>query len=330
MKIVDQYQRKINYLRISVTDRCDLRCVYCMNEKMTFLPKKEILSLEEIERMCDNFIDLGVTKIRLTGGEPLIRKDLIKLIHNLNLKKNDTTLNEITLTTNGTLLEKFSDQLKENGINRINISLDTIQENKYNKITRFGKLSKVINGIYKAKNSGIKIKINVVAIKNFNEDEFEKIIFWSNKKNIDVSFIEIMPMNETEYSRHLQFVPLNDVFSKLNKRFKFFKTTKNTGGPSLYYNSKELKNNIGFITPLSNNFCENCNRVRITSTGRLYMCLGQNDFIDFKDILRNDYGNDLIKEKILYALKIKPKKHDFIIEKNTKPYISRFMNVTGG
>ena len=330
MKIVDQYQRKINYLRISVTDRCDLRCVYCMNEKMTFLPKKEILSLEEIERMCDNFIDLGVTKIRLTGGEPLIRKDLIKLIHNLNLKKNDTTLNEITLTTNGTLLEKFSDQLKENGINRINISLDTIQENKYNKITRFGKLSKVINGIYKAKNSGIKIKINVVAIKNFNEDEFEKIIEWANVLKIDISFIEIMPMEETETKRYLQFLSLQDVFAKLNQNYKFYKINKNTGGPSVYYNSNKLAINIGFITPITNNFCENCNRIRLSSTGKLFMCLGQNEFIDFKDILRKNYSNDYIKEKIRFALNIKPKKHDFVIDKNIKPYMNRHMNVTGG
>ena len=330
MELIDQFNRKINYLRISVTDRCDLRCVYCMKEKMTFLPKKEILSLEEIERMCDNFIDLGVTKIRLTGGEPLIRKDLIKLIHNLNLKKNDTTLNEITLTTNGTLLEKFSDQLKENGINRINISLDTIQENKYNKITRFGKLSKVINGIYKAKNSGIKIKINVVAIKNFNEDEFEKIIEWANVLKIDISFIEIMPMEETETKRYLQFLSLQDVFAKLNQNYKFYKINKNTGGPSVYYNSNKLAINIGFITPITNNFCENCNRIRLSSTGKLFMCLGQNEFIDFKDILRKNYSNDYIKEKIRFALNIKPKKHDFVIDKNIKPYMNRHMNVTGG
>tara|TARA_Y100000590_G_scaffold450654_1_gene590669 strand:- start:3415 stop:4407 length:993 start_codon:yes stop_codon:yes gene_type:complete len=330
MNLIDSFQRKINYLRVSVTDRCDLRCQYCMKEKMTFLPKKDLLTFEEIERLCDNFIDLGVEKIRLTGGEPLVRKNILYLIENLGKKIGNTNLKELTITTNGTLLSNYAKNLKSFGIKRINLSLDTLNPEKYKQITRNGDINKILEGIESAQENDLKIKINTVAIKNFNEDEFEKIIFWSNKKNIDVSFIEIMPMNETEYSRHLQFVPLNDVFSKLNKRFKFFKTTKNTGGPSLYYNSKELKNNIGFITPLSNNFCENCNRVRITSTGRLYMCLGQNDFIDFKDILRNDYGNDLIKEKILYALKIKPKKHDFIIEKNTKPYISRFMNVTGG
>ena len=330
MKLFDQFNRKIDYLRVSVTDRCDLRCVYCMKEKMTFLPKKEILTLEEIERLCDNFIELGVKKIRLTGGEPLVRKDIIKLINKLNLKLGNTNLKEITLTTNGSLLSNYAKQLKDNGINRINVSLDTIIEKKFKKITRFGNLKKILNGIDEAQKNNIKVKINTVAIKNFNEDEFINLIEWSNRRNIDITFIEVMPMDETSLDRHLQFVPLDKVFEKLNKQFDFYKINKNTGGPSVYYNSKNLDNNIGFITPLTNNFCDNCNRVRITSTGKLFMCLGQNNYVDFRNLLRKDYSDETIKEKILFALNIKPKKHDFIIDKDIKPYMKRHMNVTGG
>ena len=330
MELVDQFLRKINYLRISVTDRCDLRCVYCMKEKMEFLPKKEILSLEEIERLCDNFISLGVNKIRLTGGEPLVRNNILDLIKRLNLKKNKTDLKEITLTTNGTLLEKYARELKENGVNRINVSLDTIDEKKYNKITRFGNITKVINGIEEAINYKIKIKINTVVFKNFNENELKDLIKWTDAKGIDLTFIEVMPMDETDMPRELQFVPLNEVYENLNSIFNFFPINQNTGGPAKYYKSKLLNNKIGFITPLTNNFCSNCNRVRITSTGKLYMCLGQNDFVDFKEILRNDFSDEYIQNKIRYALSIKPKKHDFLINPESKPYMKRHMNVTGG
>jgi len=330
MSLLDQFSRPINYLRVSVTDRCDLRCVYCMKEKMTFLPKNEILTLEEIERLCDNFIEIGVNKIRLTGGEPLVRKDVLKLIKKLNLKKSKTNLKEITLTTNGTLLEKYAKELKENGIDRINVSLDTINQKKYKEITRFGNLEKVIKGIEEAKKNSIDIKINTVVIKNFNEDELEKLIIWANQLKIGITFIEVMPMEETETSRYLQFTPLDKIYKYLDKKFNFVKTEKNTGGPSTYYTSHKLSINIGFITPLTNNFCSNCNRVRISSTGKLFMCLGQNDYINFREILRNDYSDDYIKEKIKYALRIKPKKHDFLIQKNTRPYMQRHMNVTGG
>ena len=330
MTLIDQYSRHINYLRVSVTDRCDLRCVYCMKEKMTFLPKKEILTLEEIERLCDNFIEMGVKKIRLTGGEPLVRKDIIKLIEKLNYKKKSTNLNEITLTTNGTLLKVYAKDLKKNGVDRINVSLDTINDQKYNKITRFGNLEKVISGIIEAKKNDIKIKINTVAMKNFNENELEELILWSNKLNIDITFIEVMPMEETDIGREMQFVALDKIYENLNKKFHFSKTTQNTGGPAIYYISKKLSIKVGFITPLTNNFCASCNRVRITSTGKLFMCLGQNDHIDFREILRNDYSDNYIKDKILYALKIKPKRHDFLIEENIKPYMKRHMNVTGG
>ena len=330
MKLLDQFSRHINYLRISVTDRCDLRCVYCMKEKMNFLPKSEILTLEEIERLCDNFIEMGVEKIRLTGGEPLVRKDILELIQKLNLKKNITNLKEITLTTNGTLLKKYSKQLKENGINRINVSLDTINPIKYNEITRFGNLEKVLDGINEAIKNNIKVKINTVVMKNFNEEELEKLILWCNKLKIDLTFIEVMPMEETDIGRHMQFVPLDKIYKNLNAKFKFVKNNQNTGGPAVYYTSELISIKVGFITPLTNNFCASCNRVRITSTGKLFMCLGQNDHVDFRDILRNDFSNSLIKEKIRYALKIKPKRHDFLIEENKKPYMQRHMNVTGG
>ena len=330
MELLDQFNRRIDYLRISVTDRCDLRCVYCMKEKMTFLPKSEILTLEEIERLCDNFIEMGVNKIRLTGGEPLVRKDIIELIKKLNLKKNNTSLDEITLTTNGTLLSKYAKDLKKNGINRINVSLDTINSEKYNEITRFGNLDMVILGIKEAIKNEIKVKINTVAIKDFNENELEKIILWADRLNIDITFIEVMPMEETDISRDMQFTPLDKIYKNLDKKFKFIKNDHKTGGPATYYNGKNISNKVGFITPLTNNFCSSCNRVRITSTGKLYMCLGQNDFVDFREILREDYSDDYIKEKIQYALKIKPKKHDFLIEKNSKPYMQRHMNVTGG
>ena len=244
MQLTDQFNRQINYLRVSVTDRCDLRCLYCMKEKMTFLPKKEILTFEEIERLCDNFISLGVNKIRLTGGEPLVRKNIIKLISQLNLKKKNSSLKEVTLTTNGSLLEIYSKNLKLNGINRINVSLDTINENKYKQITKFGNLNKVIAGIKAAIKNGIEIKLNVVAIKNFNENELESLIEWANKIKVNITFIEVMPMEETDVKRHLQFLPLNQVYEKLNLKYKFYRIEKNTGGPSVYYRSEKLFINI--------------------------------------------------------------------------------------
>ena len=330
MQLIDQYLRKVNYLRVSVTDRCDLRCVYCMKEKMQFLPKKEILTLEEIERLCDNFIELGVEKIRITGGEPLVRKDIIKLIEKLNHKKNDTSLKEITLTTNGTLLKKYAKQLKLNGIDRINLSLDTINSEKYNKITRFNNIKKVFEGIDEALQNNIKIKINTVVIKDFNEDEIEKLINWTNNKKLDLTFIEVMPMEETDISRDYQFVSLTETFDKLNTKYKFIKSDYKTGGPARYYTSDLLSSKIGFISPLTNNFCSSCNRVRISSTGKLFMCLGQNDYVDFREIMRKDYSNNYIKDKIRFALNIKPKKHDFMIDNKINKYMKRHMNVTGG
>ena len=330
MELIDQYLRKVNYLRVSVTDRCDLRCVYCMKEKMQFLPRKDILTLEEIERLCDNFIDLGVEKIRLTGGEPLVRSDIIKLIEKLNNKKSTTNLKEITLTTNGTLLKKYAKQLKDNGVERINVSLDTINPEKYNQITRFGNIEKVLDGINEAIDQDIKIKINTVIIKDFNENEIEDLINWTNSKKIDLTFIEVMPMAETDVSREYQFTSLTEIFNNLNKIYKFKQSNHNTGGPARFYVSDNLSTKIGFISPLTNNFCASCNRVRISSTGKLYMCLGQNDYVDFMDIMRKDYSDNYIKEKIKFALNIKPKNHDFMIGSKINKYIKRHMNVTGG
>ena len=330
MELIDQYSRKVNYLRVSVTDRCDLRCVYCMKEKMQFLPRKDILSLEEIERLCDNFIDLGIEKIRLTGGEPLVRNDIIKLIEKLNLKKNNTNLKEITLTTNGTLLKKYAKQLKNNGINRINVSLDTINPEKYNQITRFGNIEKVFDGINESLKEGISIKINTVVIKNFNENEIEQLISWTDTKKIDLTFIEVMPMEETDISREFQFTSLSELFEKLNRKYNFKQSNYVTGGPARFYTSEYLSTKIGFISPLTNNFCASCNRIRISSTGKLFMCLGQNDYVDFRDILRKDYSDDYIKEKIRFALNIKPKNHDFMIGTKINKYMKRHMNVTGG
>ena len=330
MELTDQYLRKINYLRVSVTDRCDLRCVYCMKEKMQFLPRKDILTLEEIERLCDNFIDLGIEKIRLTGGEPLVRSDIIKLIEKLNYKKSIKNLKEITLTTNGTLLKKYAKQLKDNGIERINVSLDTINPVKYNQITRFGNIEKVFDGINEALENDIKIKINTVVIKDFNENEIEDLINWTNSKKIDLTFIEVMPMDETDISREYQFTSLTEVFNKLNKIYNFKLSDHSTGGPARFYVSNNLSTKIGFISPLTNNFCASCNRVRISSTGKLFMCLGQNDYVDFMDIMRKDYSDNYIKEKIKFALNIKPKNHDFMIGTKINKYMKRHMNVTGG
>ena len=330
MQLVDQFLRKINYLRVSVTDRCDLRCVYCMKEKMNFLPKNEILSLEEIERLCDNFIELGVEKIRLTGGEPLVRKNLMSLIQNLNKKKSFSNLKEITLTTNGSLLKNFAKDLKNNGVNRINVSLDTILKDKYKEITRFGNLDNVLEGIEEAIKNNIKVKINTVVFKNFNEHHTKNLISWANEKLLDLTFIEVMPMSDTDMPRHMQFVSLDKIFKDLDKTYNFIKSNYKTGGPSNYYTTDKLKIKIGFITPLSNNFCATCNRVRISSTGKMYMCLGQNDYVDFREILRSDRGDEYIKEKIKFALSIKPKKHDFMINSEVKPYIIRHMNETGG
>ena len=269
--LTDSFGRKIDYLRISVTDRCNLRCTYCMPEKMKFLPKKDILSFNELEKLCEQFISRGIKKIRITGGEPLVRKGILDFISNINYYKKNNTLDEITMTTNGTLLEEYGEELYKSGVKRINISLDTLSEKRFQEITRRNNLKKVLKGINKAKRIGFKIKINTVVLKNINVDEITDIISWSHSNNFDISLIETMPMGEIEDNRFDQYFSINKMKKIIKNKFTLKKSNYKTSGPSNYYTALETNKNIGFITPLSNNFCSSCNRIRITCTGLLYM-----------------------------------------------------------
>ncbi len=325
----DTFNREINYLRISITDRCDLRCIYCMKEKMKFLPKSKILSFEEISTICDTFINLGIKKIRITGGEPLIRKEITTLLNYLGKKLNNSNLEELTLTTNGTQLYKYAEVIKKNGIKRINVSLDTLNPEKYIKITRGGNLEQVLEGLNIAKRIGLKIKINTVALKNININELDKLVNWCVNKKFDITFIEVMPMDMENNVRMLQYYPLTKVRYFLEKRYSLENTNINTGGPSKYLKIKNSNQKIGFITPLTNNFCESCNRVRLTCTGRIYSCLGHNKYVDLnKHLLKNKKE---LKNLILKSIYFKPKSHEFKIHKeNTNKNLERTMNVTGG
>ena len=328
--LTDSFGRKIDYLRISVTDRCNLRCTYCMPEKMKFLPKKDILSFNELEKLCEQFISRGIKKIRITGGEPLVRKGILDFISNINYHKKNNTLDEITMTTNGTLLEEYGEELYKSGVKRINISLDTLSEKRFQEITRRNNLKKVLKGINKAKRIGFKIKINTVVLKNINVDEITDIISWSHSNNFDISLIETMPMGEIEDNRFDQYYSINKMKKIIENKFTLKKSNYKTSGPSNYYTALETKKNIGFITPLSNNFCSSCNRIRITCTGLLYMCLGQDDKIDFKEILRSGNRNKL-NDAIDLAMRKKPEKHEFSIKSRSElPKIERHMSVTGG
>ena len=328
--MLDNFGRKIDYVRISVTDRCDFRCTYCMSENMTFLPKKDILSLEELETICNIFIKLGTKKIRLTGGEPLVRKGILNLIQNLG-KKIGNGLDELTLTTNGSQLEKYAEFLKENGINRVNVSLDHLDPSKFREITRWGDLDKVLAGIEKAKSVGIKVKINTVALKDFNENNILQMIEWCSLNEYDMTLIEVMPMGDIgSENRFNQYLPLSEVKKRLSKKFKLINIPKKTGGPARYYKIEGKKIDLGFITPLTHNFCESCNRVRLTCTGILYMCLGQDDNVDLKNILRNK-GSSFLENSLFKAISRKPKGHDFNISKSGINISSnRHMSVTGG
>ncbi len=329
-QLIDPFGRKVNYLRVSVTDRCDFRCTYCMSENMTFLPKKDILSLEELETICNVFIKLGTKKIRLTGGEPLVRKGILNLIKNLG-KKIGNGLDELTLTTNGSQLQKYAEFLKENGVNRVNISLDHLDPSKFREITRWGDLDKVLAGIQKAKSVGIKVKINTVALKDFNEKNIIEMIEWCSLNEYDMTLIEVMPMGDIgSENRFNQYLPLSKVKERLSKKFKLINIPKKTGGPARYYKIEGKKIDLGFITPLTHNFCESCNRVRLTCTGILYMCLGQDDNVDLKNILRNK-GSSFLEESLFKAISKKPKGHDFNISKSAINISSkRHMSVTGG
>ena len=329
--LVDPFARAITYLRVSVTDRCDFRCVYCMSEHMTFLPKVDLLSLEELDRLCSAFIAKGVTKLRLTGGEPLVRRGIMTLVSSLSRHLASGALKELTLTTNGSQLEKFSAELKAHGVERINVSLDTLNADKFRDITRWGDLNKVLAGIDAAQAAGLQVKINAVALKGVNEDELASLVEWAHGRGMDLTVIEVMPLGDIEESRLDQYLPLSLVRARLAERYALEDIDYQTGGPARYVRVKETGGRLGFITPMTHNFCESCNRVRITCTGTLFMCLGQEDAADLRTPLRASEGDQLIHSAIDEAIARKPKGHDFIIDrKHQRPAVSRHMSVTGG
>ena len=328
--LIDPFKRKISYVRVSVTDRCDFRCTYCMSEDMEFLPKKDVLSLEELDRLCNTFIDLGVKKLRITGGEPLVRKNIMQLFSNLG-KKLGQGLEELTLTTNGSQLDRYAKDLFDNGVRRINVSLDSLEKNKFKKITRIGDLDKVINGIMVAKKAGLKIKINAVALKGINDNEILNLVNWCGENKFSLTFIEVMPMGEIGEKRSDQYMPLTEVKSLIQTKYSLTEDSLRTGGPARYVHCHETDQKIGFITPHTHNFCELCNRVRITCTGEMYMCLGQQDKADLKTPLRKSENDQLLKDTIYEAILRKPKGHDFVIERRQdEKFVPRHMNVTGG
>jgi len=328
--LIDPFKRKISYVRVSVTDRCDFRCTYCMSEDMDFLPKKDVLSLEELDRLCNTFIDLGVKKLRITGGEPLVRKNIMQLFSNLG-KKLGQGLEELTLTTNGSQLDRYAKDLFDNGARRINVSLDSLEKKKFKKITRIGALDKVINGIMVAKKAGLKIKINAVALKGINDNEILNLVNWCGENKFSLTFIEVMPMGEIGEKRADQYMPLTEVKSLIQTKYSLTEDSLRTGGPVRYVHCHETDQKIGFITPHTHNFCELCNRVRVTCTGEMYMCLGQQDKADLKTPLRKSENDQLLKDVIYEAISRKPKGHDFVIErKENEQFVPRHMNVTGG
>jgi len=312
--LIDPFKRKISYVRVSVTDRCDFRCTYCMSEDMEFLPKRDVLSLEELDRLCSTFIDLGVKKLRITGGEPLVRKNIMQLFSNLGIKLGQG-LEELTLTTNGSQLDRYAKDLFDNGVRRINVSLDSLEKNKFKKITRNGNLDKVINGIMVAKKAGLKIKINTVALKKINDNEILNLVNWCGENKFSLTFIEVMPMGEIGEKRSDQYMPLNEVKSLIQTKYSITEDSLRTGGPARYVHCHETDQKIGFITPHTHNFCELCNRVRITCTGEMYMCLGQQDKADLKTPLRKSENDQLLKHVIYEAISRKPKGHDFVIDR---------------
>ena len=328
MQLTDQFNRKINYMRISVTDRCDFRCIYCMSEQMNFLPKNQLLTLEEINRIATIFISIGVEKIRITGGEPLVRKNVDTLFDKLSKNKD---LKELTLTTNASQLLKKAGMLKASGIKRINISLDSLNPLNFKKMTRTGDLNKVLDGIEYAISIGLKqLKLNTVIMKGINDHEIFDLIEFAIKKNIDISFIEEMPLGTTEFSRKSTFTSNDEILEKIKTNYLIDKIKYRTGGPAEYWQILGTKSRIGLISPHSHNFCEDCNRVRISCKGELFLCLGQDDKIELMPLLRKYPNNDQpIKDAILNSMKIKPKSHEFNIEQS-KPAVVRFMSHTGG
>ena len=330
--LVDPFQRAINYLRLSVTDRCDFRCVYCMSENMTFLPKKELLTLEELDRLCSAFIGLGVEKLRITGGEPLVRRDILTFFDGMSRHLESGALKELTLTTNGSQLERFADQLYAAGVRRVNVSLDTLDEQKFADITRWGRLPQVLRGIDAAQRAGLRVKINTVALKGFNEDELFTLAEWCASRDMDLTFIEVMPMGDIGNEDRLgQYWALSDLRARLAEQYTLTDLAERTGGPARYVRLEETSQKIGFITPLTHNFCESCNRVRITCTGEIYTCLGQEGHSDLRKPLRASQDEAVLEDAIRAAISLKPRGHDFDYSRqDVAGRVSRHMSHTGG
>ena len=329
--MVDPFGRAVTYLRVSVTDRCDFRCTYCMTEHMTFLPKKDLLTLEELNRLCSAFTAKGVRKIRLTGGEPLVRKNIMFLVRELGKHVQNGVLDELTLTTNGSQLARHADELYDCGVRRINVSLDTLDPDKFRTITRWGDFARVMEGIDAAQRAGLKIKLNAVALKGFNEAEIPELLRFAHGRGMDLTVIETMPMGEIDEDRTDQYLPLSKLRADLERQFTLTDIPYKTGGPARYVKVAETGGRLGFITPMTHNFCESCNRVRLTCTGTLYMCLGQNDAADLRTALRATEDNALLYAAIDEAITRKPKGHDFIIDRtHNRPAVARHMSVTGG
>ena len=330
LPLIDRFGRRITYLRLSVTDRCDFRCQYCMAESMNFLPRRELLTLDELDQVATAFIMRGVTKLRLTGGEPLVRRDILDLVRRLSRHLDSGALEELTLTTNGSQLARHASALAVAGIRRINVSLDTRDPEKFSEITRRGRLDQVLAGIEAALAAGLRVKLNMVALRGFNEDEIAPMLEWAHGLGMDLTLIETMPLGEVDIDRTAQFLPLTEVEANLRRRFMLVPESHRTGGPARYMRVQETGGRLGFITPLTHNFCESCNRVRLTCTGELYLCLGQNERLNLRDILRND-GVHALDAALDRAIALKPKGHDFAIGPGrTAPALDRFMSMTGG
>ncbi|MEM8784915.1 MAG: GTP 3',8-cyclase MoaA [Pseudomonadota bacterium] len=330
-RLVDPFGRHVTYLRVSVTDRCDFRCVYCMAEDMTFLSKSEVLSLEELERICTAFVARGVTKLRLTGGEPLVRRNILWLIERLSRHLDSGALDEITLTSNGSQLARYAKQLAEYGVRRINVSLDTLDADKFRAITRWGDLDKVRRGLDAALEAGLKVKINTVALKGVNEAALPDLVDWAHGLGMDITFIETMPLGEIDEDRTAHYLPLTTVRADLEKRYTLQDSAYRTAGPARYVTALETGGRVGFITPHTHNFCESCNRVRLTCQGTLYLCLGQDDAADLKTPLRQSGDDAALHRAIDEAISRKPKGHDFVIDRpGARPSVARHMSATGG
>ena len=329
--LIDPFGRAVSYLRVSVTDRCDFRCTYCMAEHMTFLPKRDLLTLEELDRLCSAFVAKGVRKLRITGGEPLVRKNILWLFRSLSRHLNSGALDEVTLTTNGSQLAKYASELLEAGVRRVNVSLDTLDAARFRTITRWGDLAQVVAGIEAAEKAGLKIKINAVALKGVNEGEITDLLEFAHGRGADLTLIETMPLGDIDGDRTDQYLPLSIVRARLMDRYTLEDIPFRTGGPARYVRVKETGGKLGFITPMTHNFCESCNRVRLTCTGTLYMCLGQNDAADLRAPLRASADDALLLQAIDEAIGRKPKGHDFVIDRRTRaPAVARHMSVTGG